>query len=122
MEDYSGDWGSYSHTFNFTKRDTCEEVLWLDPEFPDGENVRQLKIFLSSKDFIQLEKFFIGCYNKTHNSKEKSTEHSKYIFKNKELTFTIDDKSTMLCLDDFKVWKENLFREGIMQEKRNKRK
>ena len=121
LEEYSGDWGSYSHTFNFTKHDTCEEVIWVDPEFPDGENSRQLKILLSRNEIIQLEKLFIGCQNKIQGSKEKSTEHSKYIFSNKEFAFTIDDKTTMLCVDDLKAWKENLFREGIMQEKRYKK-
>lgn len=122
LEDYSGDWGSYSHSFNFTKHDTCEEILWLDPEFPDGEYPRQLKIFLSSNEMIQLEKLFTGCYYKIHSSKEKSTEQSKYILKNKECIFTIDDNSTMLCVNDFKEWKRNLFQKGIEQEKRNKKK
>jgi hypothetical protein len=69
-----------------------------------------------------IEAVFINCIEKISSSKDKSTEHSKYIFKNKEFTYTIDDKFTMKCADDFKAWKEKLFKEGITQEKRNKKK
>jgi len=122
LEDYAGDWGGYSHTFLFTKKDTCIEILWQDPDFPDGEVPRELKIVYPLSELKPIETIFTNCIEKISSSKDKSTEHSKYIFKNKELTFTIDDRSTMTCVDDLKAWKEKLFKEGITQEKRNKKK
>ena len=122
LEDYSGDWGGYSHTFVFTKKDTSIEILWQDPDFPDGEEPRELKILFPPSELKTIEDVFTNCIEKIKATKEKSTEHSKYIFKNKEFTYTIDDKFTMQCVDDFKAWREKLFKEGITQEKRNKKK
>ncbi|MBI3502363.1 MAG: hypothetical protein HY063_11270 [Bacteroidetes bacterium] len=121
-EEYRGDWGGYTHTFIFTKQDTTEEILWKDPDFPDGEMPRELKIILPLDGMKKLEKLFTGCASKIKSSDRKSTEHIKYIFKSKELTYTIDDNFTMLCNDDFKEWKQNLFSEGIKQEKLRKKK
>lgn len=122
VEDYAGDWGGYSHTFIFTKKDTSIEILWQDPEFPDGEEPRELKMIFLPSELKTVEVLFGDCIEKIRNTKDKSTEHSKYIFKNKQLTYIIDDKFTMKCVDNFKAWKEKLFKEGIMQEKRNKKK
>jgi len=122
LEDYAGDWGGYTHTFIFTRSDTGTIILWQDPDFPDGETPRELKILFPNDSLKKLQKLFAGCALKIQGSKNKSTERSRYIFKNKEMSYTIDDNFTMLCVDSFKTWKEMLFKEGLKQEKRKKKK
>ena len=122
LEDYSGDWGGYSHTFTFTRKDTCVDIIWQDPDFPDGEAPRELKISYPLSEIKKIESMFNSCIEQINSSKDISTEHSKYIFKSKDLSCIMDDRSTMKCVEILKEWKQELFRKGIEQEKIRKKK
>ena len=105
-EEYIGDWGGYIQTFNFTTENNkvrvkCKNLKLL-------KNEKELDVYVSLDDIKNLEKFFTDCYLRITNSKNISTEHIFYKFSNQNLSFKIDDKFTMECNENFKVWKEML--------------
>ncbi len=105
-EEYIGDWGGYIHICNFSKENNMVRVKCKNHTLLKNE--KELDVLLSINDIKNLENIFNDCYTKILNSKNGSTEHILYKFKNKELTYIIDDKFTMECHEVFKAWKEML--------------
>jgi hypothetical protein len=105
-EEYIGDWGGYIHIFNFSTENNTVQVKCKNPKLIKNE--KELDVLLSLNDIKKLENIFTDCYAKILNTKNASTEHIFYKFKNKEFTYIIDDKFTMECNEIFKAWKEML--------------
>lgn len=64
-----------------------------------------------------MKNIFTGCNEAIKTSKKGSTEHILYKLSNKNKSYVIDDKFTMECYDDFRMWKEKLLAEGEKQKK-----
>jgi hypothetical protein len=116
IEDYSGDWGGYCHTFIFTVKGNNIRIQWENPELL--KNGKKLDVLLPLSVLDTLQHIFLNCSQRILTSKNSSTEHILYKFKNNNLTYTIDDRFTMECNRDFKNWKEML----LIEEKKQKKK
>lgn len=114
VEDYAGDWGGYWHTFTFTEMDNNISIQWKAPEFL--KSGKDLDVLLPMSVLNDLKKIFINCSQRIMTSKKESTEHILYRFKNKNLTYIIDDRFTMECYNEFKAWKEMLLLEWGKQK------
>ena len=115
-EDYTGDWGGYWLTFTFTVKGNEIRIQWKNPELL--KNGKDMDILLPISVLNNLENIFSNCFQKIMISKNGSTEHILYKFKNKNITYVIDDRYTMVCYDDFKAWKEMIIFEWKKQEKK----
>lgn len=114
-EEYIGDWGGYLHSFTFSADNNNLRIKWENPELL--KNPRELNVILPLVKLKNLEKIFTDGSSKINTSQKGSTEHIIYKFKNKEITYIIDDKFSMVFNDDFKAWKEMLLLEQKKQEK-----
>lgn len=115
VEDYTGDWGGYIYNFTFTVQDKSVRIFWDNPErLKNGQNL-DLVVPISKLD--SLKDIFVNCNERIKTSKSGSTEHIVYTFKSKGNSYKIDDKFTMECYEDFKMWKEVLLAEWEKQKK-----
>ena len=103
-EEYIGDWGGHLQIFIFKIEDNNVRVKCKNVEPLD--NTKELDTLLSINVLKNLEKIFIDCTTKIKTSKNVSTEHILYKFKNENISYIIDDKYTMECNDTFKEWKK----------------
>jgi len=109
VEDYTGDWGGHLHTFIFTVKGNDVRIQWGNPELL--KNGKDLDALFPMSVLDALKNIFLNCSQRIFISKNKSTEHIIYKLSNKNSTYTIDDRFTMECNDDFKAWKEELLSE-----------
>ncbi|MBI5539208.1 MAG: hypothetical protein HY951_04065 [Bacteroidia bacterium] len=105
-EEYIGDWGGYTHLFNFSVEGNYVTIFCKNPELL--KNGKNLNVKLPISEINNLENIFINCSEKIKTTNNKSTERIFYKFKNSNITLIIDDRFTMECNEDFKAWKEML--------------
>lgn len=104
-EEYIGDWGGHFQTFIFKKENNMLRIKCKNPN-PMINTEKELDTLVSINVLKNLEEIFLNCSERIKTSKNGSTEHIIYKFKNKNSTYIIDDKFTMECHADFKAWKE----------------
>jgi len=114
IEDYNGDWGDYLDTFTFTVQQKKIKIHWKNPEHL--KNGKDLDILFPISELKNLEKIFLDCLIRIKTTDNKSTEHIIYKFNNENQKSIIDDKFTMECHKEFKLWKEILLLEWKKQE------
>jgi arginyl-tRNA synthetase len=107
-EEYIGDWGSHFQTFLFKIEGNMVKIKSKNPD-PMKSTEKESDMLISINMLKKIEDLFIKCSERIKTSKNISTEHIIYKFKNENITYIIDDKFTMECYKDFKTLKETLF-------------
>lgn len=104
VEQYTGDWGGQADTLEFTRQGDSIRV------HPVHKKPLQAVVppdaWISAKDLQSLKDLFVECSRRIEALAHWSTEHIVYSFTAPGHAFTLDDRFSMACHEEYKAWKE----------------